>query len=253
MRLSACLSQNVYAYQKALLDCCELIECNSLQLQHFNISVMTILLAFKEHFGQLTLNNLARRAGPPICATFSNQISIKLETPDGKCCCKFFRNGKVHVTGTKSIARAMTTVDDILKEANPSLGVFTLGCFKVEMLNTTLRLQTPILLTKLCEHAETKKGVQVSYDSSRYPGVKLRLHGFGVMLIFSSGSVIFTGCRSPSDVSVLFEALSDILSNHPEISNCPRKKTIARPKRLKTIYVCGYPRGIVDGILGYSE
>jgi len=250
MRLSSRISQNVFDYQKALLECCELIECNSLQLQHFNVSVMTILLAFKEPFGKSTLSNLARRAGPPICATFSNQISIKLETPDGKCCCKFFQNGKVHVTGTKSIARAMTTVDDILKEASC---VFVLGGFKVEMLNTNLRLHTPILLTKLCEHAEKDSNrLQVSYDSSRYPGVKLRLHGCGVMLIFSSGSVIFTGCRSPSDVSLLFEALSDILSKHPEIITCPKKKTVARPKRPKTIYVCGYPRGIVDGILGYS-
>ena len=247
MKLSKHLSQRIFEYQNQLLECCEVIQTNELNIGYFNISVITILLTFTTSFSDVVLSSLVAIAGPSTRRPFSNQISIKLETQDGKCCCKFFRNGKVHVTGTKSIARAMTTVDAILRE----VGQFsmTLGNFDVEMLNTNFRLATPLFLTKLCELAEVDKAIQVSYDSSRYPGVKLRLRGHGVMLIFSSGSVIFTGCRGPNDLAKMFSVLSGILLANPVICTAKRAHKVKKDTIKK--YVCGYPSGLVDGIVGF--
>ena len=256
MRVSQEVSDKISLHQQALLECCESInQVKEVMTEKFNISVMTILLTFDTALQpdkMRSLLQISEMFSENSKRPFSNQISIRDQSPDGQCCCKFFENGKVHVTGTKSFARAMVVVEKIFAKVALSTMLVDI---KAEMLNTSFKLKKPLFLGKLCTVSEKNPELHVSYDSSRYPGVKLRLRGCGVMLVFSSGSVIFSGCKSPEDLSRLFRTLGTVLTNNPEVYNEEPDITHRRPSKKRKAecnYTCGYPQGLVDGIIGYN-
>ena len=221
----------------------------------FNVSVMTILLEFDVEFESWMQTdvswpanfNVQHMNSGTISArrNFRNQVSVKIKHEDGsKKCCKFFRNGKVHVTGTKSLAEALYTVEGIMGHMYGSALEFyvELVSFEIEMLNTGLRMNCSLLLSQLSELCISKR-YQTVYDPTRYPGCKVYI-GNCTVLVFSSGCMILTGCNSCDQMEHAYSTLLNLLDTHSD-DLVMEAKDGANSKRKRVKRIHGYPAALV--------
>ena len=199
-------------------------------LRPFNVSVMTILLIFDINFDLAHVEKFHARQEK----TFQNQASIKGtdDATGSKYCVKIFRNGRMHVTGCKSIARALIITDRVLQELYPGVEHTLMGV-DVEMLNIDFQVVVPLNLTELnsCFH---ESGYPTSYNSISYPGCKIQL-GYCTILCFSSGSVIITGSRDVRSSRRAFRVFLDVVGRFPDRVLMPgRTQRKSKRKREET-------------------
>lgn len=194
----------------------------------FNISVMTILLTFDTRFEASELSQLSQAGGK----SFHNQVSVKgLDAETGsRYCVKLFRNGKMHITGCKSMARALMVADQILRQVKPGCDHLLLDT-DIEMLNMDFQASMPLNLKALVDTLEEEE-LPVSYNPISYPGAKLQL-GFCTVLCFSSGSVIVTGARSIEAARRGYDIFCHILDRHRDRLVMPSREQ-KRSKRRRT-------------------
>lgn len=151
------------------------------------ITTTTILLSFDTRFD-------IRGCKQQQCKSskFSNQTTIKA----GNASLKVFENGKVHVTGIRSLAEACKRVESLFPQD------LVLQDFKFQMINLKFRVNRCIPLAEFIECAG-KHVSTVFYDPSRYPGVRVKMppDTGGTLLVFATGSVLLAGAKTPAGVS----------------------------------------------------
>lgn len=177
----------------------------------FNVSVMTILLIFNSNFDLAHVEKFHERQEK----SFQNQVSIKgLDKVTGsKYCVKIFRNGRMHVTGCKSIARALVITNEVLGNIYPGVEHTLMGV-DIEMLNLDFQVVVPLDLTAVSACFQ-ESGHTTSYNSISYPGCKIQL-GFCTILCFSSGSIIITGARDVQSSRRAYEIFLDVIEKHSD-------------------------------------
>jgi TATA-box binding protein (TBP) (component of TFIID and TFIIIB) len=226
----------VLAHTKALLDemqesfqhCFERMSSAGGLVKPFNISVMTILLTFDTSFCSSHVETFAEQN----CKTFQNQVSLKGEDPvtGSRYCVKLFKNGRMHVTGCKSVPRALLVAEEVLGRLYPGVEQ-TLSGIDIEMLNMDFQVNTPLHLPKLME-AFDADGVVTCYKPMNYPGAKLQL-GYCTVLCFSSGSVIVTGARNIRSAMRGFDVFRRVLGESGDATLMPLRVQ-KRSKRRRT-------------------
>lgn len=133
--------------------------------------------------------------------TFYNQVSVWFKDETSKKNIKIFRNGNLHITGEKSLARNIEIADDICE----ILSLF-FRCeryavdFDVQMINTNFRLNVGLVLGSMRDVvSKVPSVVKASYEPETYPGLNCKYRTSSgrdaSLLIFNSGNVIITGIK----------------------------------------------------------
>eukprot|EP00382_Lankesteria_abbotti_P002862 CAMPEP_0113846348 /NCGR_PEP_ID=MMETSP0372-20130328/1259_1 /TAXON_ID=340204 /ORGANISM="Lankesteria abbotti" /LENGTH=262 /DNA_ID=CAMNT_0000815485 /DNA_START=52 /DNA_END=840 /DNA_ORIENTATION=- /assembly_acc=CAM_ASM_000359 len=139
-----------------------------------------------------------------------NAAVVRVREP--KCTGLVFRNGKMMITGAKApedAKRGGKKVAKLCQKAGHP-GVRFHG-FHVENLIATATCNFPVRLEGLANvHQEF-----CSYETELFPGLIYRLsldNCKAVLLIFSSGKVIITGCKSTQQVEEAFNIVFPVLA-----------------------------------------
>ncbi|MCK4614554.1 MAG: TATA-box-binding protein [Thermoplasmata archaeon] len=119
-------------------------------------------------------------------------LTYVLDNP--KSAVLIMRNGRVAVTGTKSMEDAQSALEYVV-ELLTSLGVSAYYNTDIKVLNIVgfVNLEEEIDLHTFYNSLSTPKA---EFDPEKFPGIVYRM-GDGIdMLIFQSGKVVFTGAKS---------------------------------------------------------
>lgn len=166
------------------------------------ITTSTILLCCRNRFDLKALQgkvNTKKKSG-----RFSNQLTVQV----GNASVKIFENGKLHVTGTRSLPEACSKAVTIFDQE------LVLTDFKFQMLNVKFRLDMRIILSDFIRSAKRRLNT-VFYDPSRYPGVRVKIPNHGTALIFATGSVLLTGAASPTSIFHMISFVESCLTFNP--------------------------------------
>ncbi|KAK1443258.1 TATA-box binding like protein [Babesia gibsoni] len=137
-------------------------------------------------------------------------LILRLQNP--RCTGLVFRTGRIVVTGTKTFDDCRVAAKRIGKLIRKELGEEMLFKeFKVENVIATFNLNMPIRLERF--HEEHK--AFSSYEPELFAGLvyrfELREKEDAVLLIFVSGNVIITGCRSYNEIKFIYETMAPVL------------------------------------------
>jgi len=177
------------------------IQAASLQyVQQPKITTTTLLLTFATQFDLSELQSSVGNSG-----RFSNQRTLKV----GNASVKVFENGKVHVTGTRSVAEACLRVQHTLHKK------LVLTDFDFQMINVKFKVQQAIVLSDFIEKA-TRYLPTVFYDPTRYPGVRVKMlgKGTGTVLVFATGSILLTGANTPKSLEDMMRFVANCLGSN---------------------------------------
>src|SRR5690606_30097372 len=109
-------------------------------------------------------------------------------------------NGSVTVCGTKSIKETKIVVNK-LKRLISGLGYnLSVTSFKVNNISSSLTYENKINLNKFVEHILTVENYKNIYESTQFPAVRIYLKNNVTLLVYSSGKIIISGCKSESQV-----------------------------------------------------
>ena len=210
-----------------------------------NISVMTLLFTFHSTFDITNLESEDYTIDKTL--RFSNQVSVRSNDVDTKHCCKLFHNGKIHVTGSKSVSDGILVVQEMLTKLYKK--EYVLVDFRIEMLNMDFQVNKELLLPSIYENALHDK-IHAVYNTTRYPGLKIPTPS-GTVLMFSSGAVILTGCKCVSDVEFMINRIYSMLGRHA-YGKSHTSKTNKRKRRV-VHYKYGYASPLVDSVFGVCQ
>jgi TATA-box binding protein (TBP) (component of TFIID and TFIIIB) len=143
-------------------------------------------------------------------ADFYNQMEVKA----GTVSIKLFSNGSIHLTGGKSPIHFM----DIMDRVCMALGMVmdetpALESASIEMINANFSAARILPLSVLRKALEDA-GHAASYDPESYAGInaKIAVHAQVVtVVIFTTGSIIITGAKSPEHVSNVYNAVCIVI------------------------------------------
>jgi TATA-box binding protein (TBP) (component of TFIID and TFIIIB) len=183
--------------------------------------------------------------------TFSNCVICKLPTQETSekhiRAVKVFCNGGLHITGFKSIsdslyiAEVFATLFEIINGGSGLDDEFTIKEFSIQMINVCYNLPqvspNQILnLNTLYTKLKSLTTYYVQFNNDHYAGVIVKAPAFSI-LIFESGSVIFTALTSSSQLANAFNFITDFFTHHGEnvISMRPSSSQAPKHKRQKKV------------------
>jgi hypothetical protein len=192
MRCTLAFASKVGEYQAAFRAMVLDVGGRAIQPRGLCVSTMTLLFELSHPLPAIapTQHDLDVQTS----TRFTNQCSVKGVAGGSRFCVKMFRNGKLHVTGARSLAAGIAIVRDVCEKLFPRTRP-VLADFDVEMLNLVFHVGTALLLTGLQAEARAA-GLVSTYCPARYPGLRV-VTPWGTLLVFGSGSVLVTGCRGP--------------------------------------------------------
>ena len=165
--------------------------------------------------------SLGKKAKGVDSNAFYNQLTIKAGTTS----IKIFRNGAIHVTGAKSVVHFVDVIDRVctvlgnIMDTNPSLEEAS-----ISMINVIFCAARMLPLTVLRQALEDA-GHPASYDPDAYPGVNAKVLEITV-LIFTTGSVIISGAKTPEHVSDVYAIVCTVIDALPPAFPPTLKKKI---------------------------
>ena len=176
---------------------------------------------------ELVLKEGGRRGG-----SFNNCLifTFKDEETESNKTIKVFSNGRLHVTGAKSLCEAVTFGEffqTLLKQMGMCDGDgkgVAVGDVIVNMINMTFQYAYHIDLDKVCGLL----GCGAIYDQNRHPGVIFKLVGIGTVIFFRTGAIIMTGVKNGDQA---FEAHVFVTSFMREHCHAIQVVQVARPKK----------------------
>jgi TATA-box binding protein (TBP) (component of TFIID and TFIIIB) len=192
---------------------------------------------------------------------FSNQVSFRYvpnAVEPSKTNCKAFRNGKFHLTGVRSAAEALETLDVVLR----MIRALRPGCIKidrgvavqsakVQMLNTDFRLNSPVNLEVLRDTVMSKYGAYSRYESDHFPGCNIKFAS-ATILAFKSGCVIITGAKRMVDIARAYMFIVGAVTECPSVLNNTGKTSAWEEKNCKKETMRGKKRPfehlLADGV-----
>lgn len=182
------------------------------------ITTTTILLGFRKQFSTRIFrqdptatkrpnsNVAARKVGGGM---FSNQVTCRVGTSTS---IKVFENGKIHITGTRSLSEACEKTWELFTRvlSTQECEELVLDHFTHQMINLKFRLHAALVLEEFVERVRGQGVFTVFYDPSRYPGVRIKML-CGTLLVFATGSVLVTGAKTPDDLVSMVRFLARCL------------------------------------------
>ena len=150
-------------------------------------------------------------------ANFLNQTCFYYTTnTNKKRCFKFFRNGKLHVTGFNDIEDMDTKVLEFNTKLAEYIGkplVSAVATRTIHMLNMTLKVKKTFKLEVLCMYFQKPKfNLHVYLSLENYCGLMLNTEEYKLIL-FRSGSVIITGTKSVEKAMEGYARLMQLLES----------------------------------------
>ncbi|KAK1935988.1 TATA-box binding protein [Babesia divergens] len=139
-----------------------------------------------------------------------NALILRLQNP--KCTGLVFRTGRLMVTGSRTVEHAILGAKRMAKLIRRELGEEILFKeFKVENIIATFNCNVPIRLERLYDEHKAF----CNYEPELFAGLvyrfALREREEAVLLIFVSGNVIVTGCRSLEEIRFIYTTMAPIL------------------------------------------
>ena len=158
---------------------------------------------------------------------FNNSVVFKL--PDGKLqqAVKIFCNGSLHITGYKSVKRALeisdmfSTLFELVQGGSGIEGRYVISRFDIQLVNLCcvhpmVKADQGIRKINLQSfHKILKKysDFYVTFDTDRYAGVVMKAPRFTIM-VFESGSIIVTSVRKGVDIRDAYAYIDAIFQQH---------------------------------------
>ncbi|EDO05894.1 TATA-box-binding protein domain protein [Babesia bovis T2Bo] len=139
-----------------------------------------------------------------------NALILRMQNP--RCTGLVFRTGRLIVTGCKTVESARLGAKRIAKMVRRELGGgIQFNDFKIENIIATFNCNVPIRLERLYEEHK----LFCNYEPEIFAGLVYRIaipcKSEAVLLVFVSGNVIVTGCRSPEDIYLIYRRMAPIL------------------------------------------
>ncbi|GFE55600.1 TATA-box binding protein [Babesia ovis] len=139
-----------------------------------------------------------------------NALILRMQNP--RCTGLVFRTGRLIVTGSKTVDAALLGAKRMAKMIRRELGVdIEFKEFKIENIIATFNCNVPIRLERLYEEHK----LFCNYEPEIFAGLVYRIamqdKSEAVLLVFVSGNVIVTGCRSPDDIRMIYNQMAPIL------------------------------------------
>jgi TATA-box binding protein (TBP) (component of TFIID and TFIIIB) len=142
--------------------------------------------------------------------TFFNQLTIKAN----KTSIKLFSNGSVQVTGVKSPVHFADVMDRTCSALGSLLGTTpSLDSASISLINAVFSASVRLPL-RILRQAFEDAGHSASYDPDAYPGVNAKIFldpNYVTVMIFTSGTVIISGAKTPEHVSSVYDTVCTII------------------------------------------
>ncbi len=173
-----------------------------------------------------------------VCANLNSRININL-FPDIKkfnncfifklthnestnISVKVFVNGKIQITGCKTIETAHTvpvSVHDTLlnyKHYIENLETYHLSDIKIGMINSNFRLNFKLNLVELQDFITSNTSdyslfQYSSYQPDKYCGINLKCHKNISIFIFGSGAINITGAKNSIDLKEAYDSINELI------------------------------------------
>ncbi|EKX72085.1 transcription factor TFIID or TATA-binding protein, TBP, putative [Theileria equi strain WA] len=145
-----------------------------------------------------------------------NALVLRMHNP--KCTGLIFRTGRIIITGSRTTEAARLGAKRMAKIIRRVLGGddFAFRNFKIENIIATFNCNVPIRLEVLSSEHEDL----CNYEPEFFAGLVFRFSltdtSEAVLLIFVSGNVIITGCKSMEEVHHVFNTMHPILLRYQE-------------------------------------
>ncbi|UVC49463.1 transcription initiation factor [Theileria orientalis] len=142
-----------------------------------------------------------------------NALVLRMQNP--KCTGLIFRTGRIIITGSKTIEDTKLGAKRMAKMIRKELGAdLKFNNFKIENIIATFNCNVPIRLEVFSqEHKELS-----NYEPEFFAGLVYRCRisesSEAVLLIFVSGNVIITGCKSAHEIQYVFKTMYPILQQY---------------------------------------
>lgn len=176
-----------------------------------NISTSSVYIAFSNQVDLKTLPELFETRVPgskknkrSIYNNFQNSTTVVFNK---SLCAKIFRNG-AQICGCKNVGNVKEACLAICDRLDVSV---TDG--KIHLFNVNYKIGWKLDLFTMFENLKEKH--IVSYDRDEYSGLKIKVSAdkrYLTGLLFASGSMILTGCKSESDLLILYNLIDEIKS-----------------------------------------
>jgi len=122
-----------------------------------------------------------------------------------------FRSGKIVCTGATNVGDARTAIENVFDDMN-ELGIDVSQSTKIEIQNivSTGDLGQTLNLSAIAIGLGLK---HIEYEPEQFPGLVYRLKELDVVaLLFSSGRLVITGCKRPTDAEQALDEIEDRLA-----------------------------------------
>ncbi|GBE60022.1 TATA-box binding protein [Babesia ovata] len=139
-----------------------------------------------------------------------NALITRMRNP--RCTGLVFRTGRVMVTGCKTVESSLLGAKRMAKMIRRELGgELHFKDFKIENIVASFSCNVPIRLERLYEEHK----LFCNYEPELFAGLVYRFAlpdgNEAVLLVFVSGNVIITGCRSPMEIEMIHTHMSPLL------------------------------------------
>lgn len=178
---------------------------------------------------------------------FDNQLTLILNLNENLINMKLFKNGRLQMTGLKSIENgkiAIQNIIDIIVKLNFNNNILEKNDiqfknYKICLINSDFKFTSKLKRNKLFEYLINTTDLICSYEPCIYPGVKIQFFynedmdgickcddGFCsnknknskctkiTVAIFESGCTIITGAKSLEQINVTYKYIKDFLTNN---------------------------------------
>lgn len=168
--------------------------------------------------------------------SFYNCITLKFTVDKKGRAVKVFSNGRLHLTGPRSIEDAMAIGEAVCGFIGGILGqTLRVVDFDVQLVNSNFAIQHAINLVELSK-ASNAQGYHTRLDPERHAGVQIRVvcaSGRAVScIVFHTGNVLITGYNQPGQfVEVLRVLLSLLGSGDGMLTPLEDARGCKRPRR----------------------
>jgi TATA-box binding protein (TBP) (component of TFIID and TFIIIB) len=156
---------------------------------------------------------------------FYNCIFFKHHTIEHNISIKLFRNGKLHLTGLKSVQQATVYADLFCKLISPFTSDPTILPIplhiNIQLINATFKIQLPqdtcfclkTLYSHLQQSITTLNNINCSFNNDYHSAVKLTINDNNkvTVLIFESGSILLLSCINGHQLEYAHNIIIDFI------------------------------------------
>lgn len=113
----------------------------------------------------------------------------------------------INVTKISDLSEVDTAVNNLIKEIFPTLEI-TVHKVVVDNITAVFNVNKTVNLPEIIRNK--KDLYQITYNNEKFPGMFIKFD-VGTLIIFYTGKVIAVGCKTRSNLAVLFDELNKIL------------------------------------------